>query len=149
MVTLNATDNEVIALPTNYQEYYSTTDWAAQRIDEKRLMALYATDVDSDQHSGQTLYEEAVCTWSVVPQGYLTIRKEENRVLLLHHPMVFAASAAQDTRPWEDQVLMFVGVVMGTQLPPFVALPKQLLVVQRWQSGRNVYSTVPLVKLSL
>jgi hypothetical protein len=75
MVTLNATDNEVIALPANYQEYYSTTDWVAQRIDEKRLMALYATDADSNQRSGQTLYDEAVPTWSVVPQGYLTITK--------------------------------------------------------------------------
>jgi hypothetical protein len=44
--------------------------------------------------------------------------------------MVFAASAAQDARGWEDQVLMFVGDVWDNQLPPHAALPKQLMAIQ-------------------
>jgi hypothetical protein len=55
---------------------------------------------------------------------------DDEQVLLLHRPMVFAASAAQDARGWEDQVLMFVGDVCDNQLPPHVALPKQLLAIQ-------------------
>ena len=122
-------DEEVQALPANYGEYYSNTDWRAQRIDERRLMALYTTS-GANASTGLALYEEAVRTSDVVPQGYLTVTKDDERVILLHRPMVFAASRAQDARGWEDQVLMFVGDVCGNQLPPHVALPKQLLAIQ-------------------
>jgi hypothetical protein len=124
-------DEEVQALPANYGEYYSNTDWRAQRIDERRLMALYTTS-GANASTGLALYEEAVCTSDVVPQGYLTVTKDDERVLLLHRPMVFAAASAaqEDARGWEDQVLMFVGDVCDNQPPPHVALPKQLLAIQ-------------------
>jgi hypothetical protein len=61
-------DEEVQALPANYGEYYSTTDWQAQRIDEKRLMVLYTTS-GTNASTGLALYEEAVRTNDVVPQG--------------------------------------------------------------------------------
>jgi hypothetical protein len=93
------------------------------------LMALYTTS-GANASTGLALYEEAVRTSDVVPQGYLTVTKDDERVLLLHSPMVFAASAAQDARGWEDQVLMFVDDVCDNQLPPHVALPKQLLAIQ-------------------
>jgi hypothetical protein len=101
--TFSDMDEEVQALPANYGEYYSNTDWRAQRIDEKRLMALYTTS-GANTSTGLALYEEAVRTNDVVPQGYITVTKDDKRVLLLHRLMVFAASAAQDARGWEDQV---------------------------------------------
>jgi hypothetical protein len=61
-------DEEVQALPANYGEYYSNTDWRAQRIDERRLMALYTTS-RANASTGLALYEEAVRTSDVVPQG--------------------------------------------------------------------------------
>jgi hypothetical protein len=72
--TFSDMDKEVQALPTNYGEYYSNTDWRAQRTDEKRLMALYTTG-GANVSTGLALYEEAVRTNDVVPQGYITSRR--------------------------------------------------------------------------
>jgi hypothetical protein len=122
--TFSDMDEEVQALPANYGEYYLNTNWQAHSIDEKRLMALYTTN-GANASTRLALYEEAVRTNDMVPQGYLTVTKNDERVLLFHRPMVFAASTAQDACGWEDQVLMFVGDVCENQLPPHVALPKQ------------------------
>jgi hypothetical protein len=64
--TFSDIDEEVQALPANYGEYYSNTDWWAQRIDEKCLMALYTTS-GANTSTGLALYEEAVRTNDVVP----------------------------------------------------------------------------------
>jgi hypothetical protein len=116
--TFIAMEKEVQALPTNYGEYYSDTDWRAQRIDERRLMALYTTS-GANASTGLALYEEAVRMSDMVPQGYL-------------RPMVFAASTAQETRGWEDQVLMFVGDVCETNSPRTWHSPNSYAKVAKW-----------------
>jgi hypothetical protein len=58
-------------------------------------MALYTTS-GANASTGLALYEEAVRTNDVVPQqGHLTVMKDDEQVLLLHRPMVFAASTSR------------------------------------------------------
>ena len=76
---------------------------------------------------GPQLYEDIRRTWNEMPHAYLTMVKDERRLVLLHRATHHATSLGARAEPWNDKVLMFTGDVVQTQAPQAVFLPPLLL----------------------
>jgi hypothetical protein len=62
-----------------------------------------------------------------MPHAYLTMVKDERRLVLLHRATHHATALGARAEPWNDKVLMFTGDVVQTQAPQAVFLPSLLL----------------------
>jgi hypothetical protein len=77
--------------------------------------------------SGPPLYEDIRRTWDEMPHAYLTMVKDDRRLVLLHRATHHATSLSASTESWNNKVLIFTGDVVQTQAPQAVFLPSLLL----------------------
>jgi hypothetical protein len=112
-----------------YCRYYLETNWASQHVQLARIMCEFAVGADEGTTKmGPQLYEDIRRTWNKMPHAYLTMVKDERRLVLLHRATHHATSLGAHAESWNDKVLMFTRDVVGSQMPQAVFLPHLLLI---------------------
>ena len=116
---------------STYAAYYNSEQADAYHGSYTGLMNAYKVDgslqVEGQRRARQSLWSNVLQTRDVA-QSLLTMLPSDGRLLLVHRlcyfPKPLGSTVAKD---WEEEIIGFVGDVMGTQLPQAVFLRSEFL----------------------
>jgi hypothetical protein len=100
-----------------YAKYYRNTDWNELRVNPAYVIREFAVSEDGSSKTGQQLHEDIRSTSNDMPHAYVTLVKDESRLVLLHRANYHATPLGTTPEPWNNKVLMFTGDVMENQVP--------------------------------
>jgi hypothetical protein len=67
-----------------YARLYGETDWAAKSVFPARIIQEFAVPVEGIYKLGQQLYNNVKSTWNEMPHTYVTLVKDDQRIVFLH-----------------------------------------------------------------
>jgi hypothetical protein len=111
-----------------YASYYRETDWQEQRVNPVYVMREFVMSEDgTGTKTGQQLHDDVRATWNDMPHAYVTLVKDESRLVLLHRANYHVPPLGTTPEVWNNKLLVYTGDVMENQIPQAVFFPPLLL----------------------
>jgi hypothetical protein len=112
--TADTDGQECTLVPSNYQEYYSGNQ--AREPNIAHVLDVFKVEDRFDGRDPKTnreLNAEILGSRDTMSHGYVTLSKNDNRILVLHRVTHHAASMGSPPELWQNQLYALAGDVMG------------------------------------
>jgi hypothetical protein len=104
---------------SSYTRLYSETNCASQRVDSQRVLREFAIPTKGVVRTGQQLHEDVKAMCNEIPHAYLTLVKDDPRLVLLHRGSYHPTPIGSVPELWNNKVLRRAGGKPSTAAAAF------------------------------
>ena len=118
----------VSLLPSNYQEYYAGDTAGEPQV--AHVMDVFKTAGRNEgiaPKNNRKLNAEILSSRDTMAHGYVTMSKNDDRILVLHRITYHSSRMGMPPKAWENQMYAVAGDVMGDQMPQTLVWPMRIL----------------------